>query len=148
MLDVAHARAILDADHYGLDEVKDRILDFIAVLSLVGRLDGQILCLVGPPGVGKTSLGRSIARALGRKFVRMALEQAGADYLDVARLSGRGGGVAALMRGLDDPRNPNPPFAPPYLKAGNRVIGQTANILLFLGAQHALAMVHVRSSPG
>ncbi|MEP6551059.1 MAG: endopeptidase La, partial [Gemmatimonadales bacterium] len=73
VLDVSHARAILDADHYGLDEVKDRILDFIAVLSLVGRLDGQILCLVGPPGVGKTSLGRSIARALGRKFVRMAL---------------------------------------------------------------------------
>jgi ATP-dependent Lon protease len=73
VLDVAHARAILDADHYGLDEVKDRILDFIAVLALVGRLDGQILCLVGPPGVGKTSLGRSIARALGRKFVRMAL---------------------------------------------------------------------------
>ncbi|MGH7651858.1 MAG: endopeptidase La [Gemmatimonadaceae bacterium] len=73
VLDVAHARTILDADHYGLDEVKDRILDFIAVLSLVGRLEGQILCLVGPPGVGKTSLGRSIARALGRKFVRMAL---------------------------------------------------------------------------
>ena len=66
VLDVAHARAILDADHYGLDEVKDRILDFIAVMSLVGRLDGQILCLVGPPGVGKTSLGRSIARSLGR----------------------------------------------------------------------------------
>ena len=73
VLDVAHARTILDADHYGLDEVKDRILDFIAVMALVGRLDGQILCLVGPPGVGKTSLGRSIARALGRKFVRMAL---------------------------------------------------------------------------
>ena len=73
VLDVARARAILDADHYGLDEIKDRILDFIAVMSLVGRLDGQILCLVGPPGVGKTSLGRSIARALGRKFVRMAL---------------------------------------------------------------------------
>jgi ATP-dependent Lon protease len=73
VLDVARARAILDDDHYGLDEVKDRILDFIAVMSLVGRLDGQILCLVGPPGVGKTSLGRSIARALGRKFVRMAL---------------------------------------------------------------------------
>jgi ATP-dependent Lon protease len=73
VLDIAHARTILDADHYGLEEVKDRILDFIAVMSLVGRLDGQILCLVGPPGVGKTSLGRSIARALGRKFVRMAL---------------------------------------------------------------------------
>ncbi|MDQ6716794.1 MAG: endopeptidase La [Gemmatimonadota bacterium] len=73
VLDVAFARTILDADHYGLEEVKDRILDFIAVMSLVGRLDGQILCLVGPPGVGKTSLGRSIARALGRRFVRMAL---------------------------------------------------------------------------
>ena len=73
VLDVSHARRILDEDHYGLEEVKERILDFIAVLSLVGRLDGQILCLVGPPGVGKTSLGRSIARALGRKFIRMAL---------------------------------------------------------------------------
>ena len=73
VLDIANARTILDADHHGLEEVKDRILDFIAVMSLVGRLDGQILCLVGPPGVGKTSLGRSIARALGRRFVRMAL---------------------------------------------------------------------------
>jgi ATP-dependent Lon protease len=73
MLDVAHARKVLDQDHYGLQDVKERILDFIAVLSLVGRIDGPILCLVGPPGVGKTSLGRSIARALGRKFVRMSL---------------------------------------------------------------------------
>ena len=73
ILDIAHARAVLDADHYGLDEVKDRILDFIAVLSLVGTMEGPILCLVGPPGVGKTSLGRSVARALGRKFVRMSL---------------------------------------------------------------------------
>ncbi|HTI64367.1 MAG TPA: endopeptidase La [Gemmatimonadaceae bacterium] len=73
ILDVAHARRILDEDHYGLDEVKDRILDYIGVLSLVERMDGPILCLVGPPGVGKTSLGRSIARALGRKFVRMSL---------------------------------------------------------------------------
>ena len=73
ILDVAHARRILDEDHYGLEEVKDRILDYIGVLSLVEHMDGPILCLVGPPGVGKTSLGRSIARALGRKFVRMSL---------------------------------------------------------------------------
>jgi len=73
VLDVAHARRVLDEDHYGLEEVKDRILDYIGVLSLVERMEGPILCLVGPPGVGKTSLGRSIARALGRKFVRMSL---------------------------------------------------------------------------
>jgi ATP-dependent Lon protease len=73
VLDVAHARRVLDEDHYGLEEVKDRILDYIGVLSLVGRMEAPILCLVGPPGVGKTSLGRSIARALGRKFVRMSL---------------------------------------------------------------------------
>jgi ATP-dependent Lon protease len=73
ILDVAHARRILDEDHYGLEEVKDRILDYIGVLSLVERMEGPILCLVGPPGVGKTSLGRSVARALGRKFVRMSL---------------------------------------------------------------------------
>ena len=73
LLDVAHARVVLDEDHYGLDDVKERVLDYIGVLALVERLDGPILCLVGPPGVGKTSLGRSIARALGRKFVRMSL---------------------------------------------------------------------------
>ncbi|HEY5491804.1 MAG TPA: endopeptidase La [Gemmatimonadaceae bacterium] len=73
VLDVTRARVILDEDHYGLDEVKERIVDYIAVLSLVGKLEGPILCLVGPPGVGKTSLGRSVARALGRKFVRMSL---------------------------------------------------------------------------
>ena len=72
-LDVARARVILDEDHYGLAEVKERILDYIAVLSLVGKLEGPILCLVGPPGVGKTSLGRSVARALGRRFARMSL---------------------------------------------------------------------------
>jgi ATP-dependent Lon protease len=71
VLDVAHARRILDEDHYGLEEVKDRLLDHIGALALAGKLEGPILCLVGPPGVGKTSLGRSIARAMGRKFVRM-----------------------------------------------------------------------------
>jgi len=73
VLDVAHARRVLDEDHYGLEEVKDRILDHIGVLSLVQRVEGPILCLVGPPGVGKTSLGRSVARAMGRRFVRMSL---------------------------------------------------------------------------
>ena len=73
------------------------------------------------------------------EFVRLALEQAGAAYDDVARMRGHGKGVAALMRGLEDRRNPRPPFAPPYFKAGKLVIGQTANILLYLGARHALA---------
>jgi ATP-dependent Lon protease len=73
VLDVAHAREVLDADHFGLEDVKDRVLDHIAVLALVGKMTGPVLCLVGPPGVGKTSLGRSVARALGRKFLRVSL---------------------------------------------------------------------------
>ncbi len=72
-LDIAHARDVLEADHHGLAEVKERILDHVAVLSRVGTVRGPILCLVGPPGVGKTSLARSIARALGRRFVRISL---------------------------------------------------------------------------
>ncbi len=71
--DVARARHLLGEAHFGLEEVKDRVLDHIAVLSLVGEFQGPILCLVGPPGVGKTSLGRSIARALERRFVRVSL---------------------------------------------------------------------------
>jgi len=72
-LDLAHAEKVLNEDHYGLEKVKERILEYLAVQNLVGKLKGPILCLVGPPGVGKTSLGRSIARALGRKFVRVSL---------------------------------------------------------------------------
>lgn len=72
-LDVAEARRILDEDHYGLEKVKDRIVEYIAVLSLKRDLKGPILCFVGPPGTGKTSLGRSIARALGREFTRISL---------------------------------------------------------------------------
>ncbi|MDH5567255.1 MAG: endopeptidase La [Myxococcales bacterium] len=72
-LDVDEARRILDEDHYGLDKVKDRIVEYIAVLSLKRDLKGPILCFAGPPGTGKTSLGRSIARALGRQFQRISL---------------------------------------------------------------------------
>ena len=71
--DLADAEAILEADHYGLKKVKERILEYLAVQQRVKAMKGPILCLVGPPGVGKTSLGRSIARATGRKFVRMSL---------------------------------------------------------------------------
>jgi len=72
-LSVRNARRVLNADHYGLEKPKDRILEHIAVLNLVGEMKGQILCFVGPPGVGKTSLGKSIARTLNRKFARIAL---------------------------------------------------------------------------
>src|SRR5438128_9767504 len=71
--DLANAVKVLDADHYGLEKVKERIVEYLAVQQRVERLKGPILCLVGAPGVGKTSLGQSIARATNRKFVRMWL---------------------------------------------------------------------------
>lgn len=72
-LDIERARQMLDSDHYGLEKPKERILEHLSVLKLVERIKGPILCFVGPPGVGKTSLGKSIARAMGRKFVRASL---------------------------------------------------------------------------
>jgi ATP-dependent Lon protease len=72
-LDIDEAEKVLEEDHYGLEKVKQRILEYLAVQSLAGQMKGPILCLVGPPGVGKTSLGKSIARATGRKFVRVSL---------------------------------------------------------------------------
>ncbi|WP_205481648.1 endopeptidase La [Sphingomonas arenae] len=71
--DIAEAQQVLDEDHYGLEKVKDRIVEYLAVQARTNRLKGPILCLVGPPGVGKTSLGRSIAKATGREFVRQSL---------------------------------------------------------------------------
>jgi len=73
------------------------------------------------------------------EFVRLALEEAGADYVDLARKPGRSSGVPAMMRFLDGNRIKHPPFAPPFLKAGELIVGQTANILLFLGMRHGLA---------
>ena len=72
-LDIARAEAVLNEDHYGLEKPKERVLEYLAVQKLVNRLKGPILCLVGPPGVGKTSIARSIARSLGRQFVRISL---------------------------------------------------------------------------
>ena len=71
--DLNYAQEVLDADHYGLEKVKERIVEYLAVQSRTGKLKGPILCLVGPPGVGKTSLGKSIAKATGREFIRMSL---------------------------------------------------------------------------
>ena len=71
--DLSAAQDILDADHYGLKKVKERIMEYLAVKQMTNSLKAPIICLVGPPGVGKTSLAKSVARALGRKFVKMSL---------------------------------------------------------------------------
>lgn len=81
---ITRARRILDEDHYGMKDVKDRILEFIAVGKLLGKVDGKILCFVGPPGVGKTSIGKSIARSLNRKFFRFSV----GGLTDVAEIKG------------------------------------------------------------
>jgi ATP-dependent Lon protease len=110
-LDVAHARKVLDEDHYDLETVKDRILEYLAVRKLNPASPGPILCFVGPPGVGKTSLGRSIARALGREFERISV----GGVRDEAEIRGHrrtyiGAMPGTIVRALRDAGSRNPVF--------------------------------------
>jgi ATP-dependent Lon protease len=110
-LDLAHAREVLDADHYDIEQVKDRILEFLAVRKLKPDARGSILCFAGPPGVGKTSLGRSVARALGRNFERISV----GGVRDEAEIRGHrrtyiGAMPGTIVRALRDAGSDNPLF--------------------------------------
>jgi len=108
-LELEHARAVLDEDHYDLEKVKDRLIEFLAVAKLRNQVSGQILCFVGPPGVGKTSLGQSIARALGRKFQRLSV----GGVRDEAEIRGHrrtyiGAMPGTIIRAIRDAESMNP----------------------------------------
>src|SRR5687768_13181475 len=130
--DIAEAQAVLDEDHYGLEKVKDRIVEYLAVQARTNRLKGPILCLVGPPGVGKTSLGRSIAKATGREFARQSL----GGVRDGAEIRGHrrtyiGSLPGKIITNLKTAGTSNPPFLLDEIdKLGQDFRGDPASALL------------------
>jgi ATP-dependent Lon protease len=131
-LDLAHAREVLDADHYDIEKVKDRILEFLAVRRLKADARGSILCFVGPPGVGKTSLGQSIARALERRFERISV----GGVRDEAEIRGHrrtyiGAMPGTIVRALRDAGSDNPVFMIDEIdKMGSDFRGDPASAML------------------
>jgi ATP-dependent Lon protease len=150
-LDLDHARAVLDADHYDLEKVKERIIEYLAVSKLKNDLSGPILCFVGPPGVGKTSLGHSIARTLGRKFARISV----GGVRDEAEIRGHrrtyiGAMPGTIIRALRDVESRNPVFLIDEIdKMGADFRGDPASAMLELldPEQHATFRDHYLDLP-